>query len=85
MCVAFVPALSNVINLVAAGAICFYLAVFAAYMSAMKVSKMETRNKNPVFPANQAPKQMNGNTQQYGYVPVQPVVMQQQAYHMAKY
>lgn len=53
MCVAFVPALSNVINLVAAGSICFYLAVFTAYMSAMKVSKMETKNKNPVFPANQ--------------------------------
>lgn len=41
MCVAFVPALSNVIKLIAAGSICFYLATFAAYVSAMKVSKTE--------------------------------------------
>lgn len=40
MCIAFVPALSNVIKLIAAGSICFYFATFTAYVSAMKVSKM---------------------------------------------
>lgn len=44
MCIAFVPALSNVIKLIAAGSICFYLATFTAYVSAMKVSKQETKS-----------------------------------------
>jgi hypothetical protein len=43
MCVAFLPVMTNVIKLIAAGSICFYFAVFAAFMSAMKVSKSEKK------------------------------------------
>lgn len=50
MCVAYVPALFNIVKLIAAGSICFLLSTLAAYTSAMKTSKADKKNDN-VTPA----------------------------------
>lgn len=40
MCIAFVPAFSNMIKLIAMGCFAFYFSVFFGYVVAMRVSKM---------------------------------------------
>lgn len=72
MCIAFVPVLTNIIKLIAAGSICFFLSTFTAFLSAMKVSKQEKKAGTDVTPHQnvQMAQMPNPAMVQQGYIPV---------------